>query len=110
MLDVLLGSRAAANVLLYLQCYDEGHASAVARTFAVSTSQVQKQLLKFELSGLLVSRMTGTARVYRWNLRCPVLGEVRALLQATLDLKSEDELDRHFRERRRPRRSGKPLR
>ena len=108
MLDTLFGSRGAENVLLYLQCYETGHAGAIARTFSTGASQVQKQLVKFEAGGLLVSRMTGTARVFGWNPRCPVLKEVRTLLQAALDLKSDDELQRHFRERRRPRRSGKP--
>lgn len=52
----LFGGRAAYQVLMYLENYNRGYAAEIARTFGVSLSQVQKQLLKFEELGLLVSR------------------------------------------------------
>lgn len=109
MLSALLGSLGAERVLLYLECYREGHASAIARTFGVGVSQIQRQLEKLESGGILVSRPVGTARVYTWNPRYPVLVELRALLRRALELQPPDETQKYFRERRRPRRTGKPF-
>lgn len=109
MLSTVLGSASAEHVLLYLQCYEQGHASDIARTFGISVSQARKQLVKLELGGVLVSRLVGTARLYTWSPRYLLVGELRALLQAALDRQTPEALQARFRQRRRPRRSGKPL-
>jgi predicted transcriptional regulator len=107
MLKALFGSTAAERTLLYLQNYGEGYAVGIARTFGLAPSQVLKQLTKFENAGLLVSRTIGRARVYYWNERNPLVKELRVLLQATLELLPDKELQQYYRERRRPRRKGK---
>ena len=107
MLKAVFGSAAAERTLLYLQNYGEGYAVGIARTFGLAPSQVSKQLTKFENAGLLVSRTVGRARVYYWNDRNPLVKDLRALLQATLELLPDEELQRYYRERRRPRRKGK---
>ena len=109
MLSTIFGSASAEHVLLYLQCYEQGHASDIARTFGISVSQARKQLVKFELGGVLVSRVVGSARLYTWNPRFLLAGELRTLLQAAIDRQPPDVLQARFRQRRRPRRSGKPL-
>lgn len=107
-LQTLLGGRAAARVLLFLENYGEGYASQIARTFAISLSEVRKQLSKFEEAGILVSRKLGTSRIYTWNPRDPALRYLRELLKSTLDDGiPEATLSQYFRERRRPRRKGK---
>lgn len=102
----LFGSKAAYRVLMYLQNYEQGYASQIAKTFGSSLSQVQKQLQKFEQLGLLVSRKEGSARVYYFK-RSPVVDELRKFLRAMLDVLPEQTIHKYYRERRRPRRYGK---
>jgi hypothetical protein len=52
----LFGSKAAYQVLMYLENYGSGYAAEIARTFGMSLSQAQNQLRKFEELGLFVSR------------------------------------------------------
>lgn len=109
-LEALFGGRAAARVLLFVENYGEGYASWIARTFEMPVSEIQKQLGKFEAAGILVSRMVGTSRMYTWNPRDPALAGLKQMLQSTLDYGiPEDRLKKHFRQRTRPRRKGKPL-
>ncbi len=109
-LETLFGGRAATKVLLFIENYSEGYASQIARTFEMPLSEVQKQLAKFEEVGILVSRMVGTSRMCTWNPRDPALNALRQLLQNTLnDGIPKERLNKYFRQRRRPRRKGKPL-
>ncbi len=109
-LETLFGGRAATRVLLFIENYSEGYASQIARTFEMPLSEVQKQLAKFEDVGILVSRMVGTSRMYTWNPRDPALNGLRQLLQNTLNYGIPNKrLNQYFRQRRRPRRKGKPL-
>jgi DNA-binding transcriptional ArsR family regulator len=109
MLEGILGNRTAEKVLLYLLVYEEGYASAIADTFEdVSLSMAQNQLERFERAGALVSRKLGRTRVFAWNPRYPFLAELQALVAKELEYLPEDERERYFRQRRRPRRTGKP--
>jgi len=109
-LEALFGGKAAARVLLFLENYGEGYASGIARIFAMPLSEVQKQLVKFEESGVLVSRIVGTSRIYTWNPRDPALKELQGLLRETLNEGiPEETLKKYYRERQRPRRKGKPI-
>jgi hypothetical protein len=73
-------------------------------------SEVQKQLKKFEEASVLVSRMVSRSRIYTWNPRDPALDGLRQMLRNTLDYDiPDDRLKEYFRQRRRPRRKGKPL-
>lgn len=109
-IETLFGGQAAAKVLLFIENYGEGYASAIARTFEMPVSEVQKQLKKFEQAGILISRTVGTSRMYTWNPRDPALNGLRQLLKSTLDHGiPADRLEKYFRQRRRPRRKGKPL-
>jgi DNA-binding transcriptional ArsR family regulator len=110
MLEGLFGNATAEKVLLYLEQYGEAYAKAVADTFdGVSLSMVQRQLERLERAGLLVSLLKGRTRLFTWNPRYPFLDEVRALLRKALRCLPEDERRRYFSQRRRPRRTGRPL-
>ncbi len=109
MLKELFGGKAPEQVLLYLANYDEGYGKAIADTFNISLSSVQKQLQKFENSGLLVSRLVGKTRLYTWNPRSPFVEQLKMLLAQRLKLTSEEEIKAYYRQRRRPRRADKPL-
>jgi len=102
----LFGSKAAYQVLMYMENYDQGYASQVSKTFGMSLSQAQKQLLKFEQLGLFVSRKEGSARVYYFK-RSPVVDALRKFLSSMLDVLPESTISKYYRERRRPRRHGK---
>jgi len=109
MLEAIVGSVAAEKVLLYLQNYEQGYGREIAATFDISNSQVQKQLLKLESGGLLVSQLVGRTRLYQWSRRNPLVPPFRALLKVALDSLPAGEQQRFFRKRTRPRRSGKAL-
>ena len=108
-LEAVFGSRSAAQVFLYLQNYGEGHSRAIADTFDAPNTGIQRQLKRLEANGLLVSRMVGNARVYGWNPRKRTVKELREFLEAELSAMPEDLQLKYFRQRLRPRRSGKPL-
>jgi DNA-binding transcriptional ArsR family regulator len=109
-LETLFGGKAAAKVLLYIENYGQGYAAGIAKTFEVSRSEIQKQLTKFEESGILVSQKVGNVRVYSFNPRDPALKELKSLLRITLEIGIPDKvLKKYYRERRRPRRQGKTL-
>ncbi|MEB3353768.1 MAG: hypothetical protein VKM34_05990 [Cyanobacteriota bacterium] len=48
------GDRTAAYVLLFLQCYGEGHAQCIAKTFGLGLNMTQRQLKRLEEQGVLV--------------------------------------------------------
>ena len=109
-LEALFGGQAATKVLLFIENYGEGYASSIARTFEMPVSEIQKQLKKFEEAGILVSRRVGTSRVFTWNPRDPALNGLRQMLKSTLEYGiPSDRLKKYYRQRRRPRRQGKPL-
>jgi hypothetical protein len=110
MLEGIFGNASAEKVLLYLEQYEEGYATASARTFdGLSLNMAQRQLDRFERAGALVSSLKGRTRLYTWNRRYPFRGELRALLKKALAQLPAAERKRYFTERRRPRRAGKPL-
>jgi hypothetical protein len=109
-LDAIFGNTSATRVLLFVQNYGEGYASQIARTYEdMSVSRALQQLDKFEAAGLLVSTTIGRSRVYTWNPRNPRVKALRYFLQELLNSLPVDKQRVYFRQRRRPRRRGKPL-
>jgi hypothetical protein len=70
---------------------------------------VQKQLLKFESAGLLMSQLKGKTRVFSFSPRFPFKNEMNQLLVKPLEFVPLEEKEKYFVSRRRPRRTGKPL-
>lgn len=89
-LETVFGNRTAARVALFIEQNREAYARQIANAFGISLSQVQKQLQRLELGGILVSRTIGRIRLYKWNtrsalvraLREGVAFELKALLEA----------------------------
>jgi DNA-binding transcriptional ArsR family regulator len=102
----IFGSQSACQVLLYLENYDKGYASEIARTFGISLNQAQNQLRKFEDAGLLVSRGEGNTRMY-YIKKSPVTDALRRFLREVLEMLPGETAEEYFRQRRRPRRFGK---
>lgn len=109
MYDRLFGNNVAKLCLLYVVNYGEGHINGIAKTFEVSPSQVQRQLLKLEADGILVSQFSGNTRIFRINPRLAIRKELTDLVEKMLACLPESESQKYFRQRRRPRRTGKAL-
>jgi len=108
-LDAIFGNRSAAQTLLFLQNYGEGHARRIATTFGVSHMAIQRQLKRLEADGILVSRMVGNSRIFSWNPRSATVKDLRMFLEAELGRLPVDITKEYFRQRQRPRRTGKEL-
>ncbi len=109
MLEALLGSVNRERVLLFLYVRKEGYAREIARFFKTDLSQVQKQLEKLEVGGVLYSRALGRTRVYGLNPRYAFRVQLEALLDKALLFYPPEERQRLTVTRTRPRRKGKPL-
>lgn len=109
MIENLLGNQTAEKVLLYIVNYNEGHTSGIAQTFELPKSQVRKQLLRLEAGGILVGRSIGNIRMFQMNPRCAYKKELEALLEKILSLVPKADQEKYYRQRRRPRRTGKVL-
>lgn len=109
MLEVLLGNATVEKVLLYISNYGEGYASGIAETFEIPKSQVYKQLIRLEGDGILVAQTKGNVRLFRLNPRLPYLIELEQLLKKVLSIAPRTEIEKYYRQRQRPRRTGKPF-
>ncbi len=109
MIEVLLGSKNAERVLLFLFAREEGYAREIARFYNTDVKSIQGQLDKMERGGVVVSRMVGKTRPYTLNPRYPFLNEVKALLEKALSFYPVEEQANLTMNRRRPRAKGKQL-
>ena len=109
MLEPILGSTSSERVLLFLFARKEGYPREIARFFNTDLAPIQRQLIKLEINGVLSSRLAGRTRLYRLNPRYAFKPEIENLLAKALDFYPPDERERLLLNRRRPRRSGKPL-
>lgn len=109
MIEVLLGNGTAVKILLYIENYGEGYISGIAKTFEISKSQVRKQLIRLENGGILVARDKGNLRLYTFNPRCFYKNELENLLKKVLSQLPRHEIEKYYRQRQRPRRTGKVL-
>lgn len=109
MIEGLVGNSTAEKVLLYIENYGEGYSSAIASTFDLAKSQVYKQLLRLEAEGILVAQQKGNIRFFSFNPRLPYLEELSSLLKKVLSLQSRTDIEKYYRQRQRPRRTGKRL-
>jgi len=109
MIEVLLGSKNAERVLIYIFTRDEGYAREIATFYGTDLKPIQMQLDKFEKGGVLVSRSIGRTRPYEFNPRYPFLNELKTLLEKALSFYPANEQEELRMNRRRPRAKGKDL-
>ena len=109
MIEVLLGSKNAERVLIFLFVREEGYAREIARYFETELKSIQGQLDKLERGGVLVSREVGKTRPYTFNPRYPFLNELKALLEKAFSFYPAREQEELTMNRRRPRARGKAL-
>jgi hypothetical protein len=109
MLAALFGSMSAERALLFLFARGEGYAREIARFYNTGLTPIQRGLEKFEVNGILYSRLAGKTRLYAFNPRYPFKPEIEKLLEKALTFYPPKEREALLMNRRRPRRSGKPL-
>ena len=107
MYAALFGNGVAEMCILYIVNYGEGHIRGIAATCGLHVRSVQLQLEKLEAGGILVNQMAGNTKLFKINPRLPIKAELIALANKILSLFPEDEVEQYFRQRRRPRRTGK---
>jgi len=109
MLEPLLESAVKEKALLFLHTHGESYPREIARAAGLNVNAVQYQLLKLEAGGVLYSKLKGRTRLFGFNPRYPFRRELEALLAKALAFVPEEEAERLYRPRLRPRRTGKPL-
>lgn len=109
MLEAIFGNQTAAKLMLYLFHYGEAYANGVSKDMDITLSQVQKQLDKFEIAGILVSKKLGTTRLYSFNPKLGVVKKIKELIEVFYESIPLTDREKMFSERRRPRRRGKPV-
>jgi len=102
MLSALFGSENAEKVLQFLNIRGSGYPREMATFYDIDVYAIQKQLEKFELGGLVVSKLVGRTRVYGFNPRYAFLSELKALLEKAFQFYPPEEIERLKMNRRRP--------
>ncbi len=109
MIETIFGNTTAAKIMLYLFHYGEAYTTGIAQDMGMARSQIQKQLDKFEDAGILVSKSMGRVRIYSFNPKLGVIKKLKDLIEVFYDSMPLEQKEIMFRERRRPRRRGKPV-
>jgi DNA-binding transcriptional ArsR family regulator len=109
MLEPLLESEKKEKILLYLYTHGEAYPMEIARAFGFYVNAVQNQLKKLEQGGILYSRLKGKVRLFGFNPRYPFKKELESLLNKVLQFVPDEEKEKFYLPRLRPRRTGKPL-
>ena len=104
----LFGSPIRTRVLQFLALAEESYPAEISRLFNAPLLTVQRVLRDLEQLGVVASRLRGRVRLVTLDRTWYAAAELRALLERTA---SADEMvsSAAASQRRRPRRSGKPL-
>ena len=109
MIKSIVGSESCEEVLIFLTARDEGYAKEIADFYGSKLYAIQKQLKKLDDANVLVSKKVGRTRLYQFNPRYPFVKELKVFLEKVLSYYPDDMQERLLMNRRRPRKSGKPL-
>ena len=103
------GSPSRTQVLKYLRMLSESFPRELSRLTGSRLASIQKALASLERDGLVVGRSAGRMRLFTLNPRFFAARELDALLLRLAE--TDSQVQRSVAElRRRPRRTGKPLR
>jgi len=109
MLEELFGSKNRERVLQYILANKQGYAKEIADFYNSSVDPIQKQLERLELGSILASQKVGRTRLFIFNPRYAFRQELEALLLKAREFYAPEEIERLTKQRKRPRRIGKPL-
>lgn len=109
MIEALLGSQSKEQALLFIVKRGSGYARQIATYYNCSVTPIKNQLEALEVGGVLISETIGKSRIFSLNPRYPFLKELLSLIEKVVSFLPPEELERLQNNRRRPRRSRKPL-
>jgi len=109
MLEGIFGSEKKEKILLYIYTNGESYPTEIARAFNFYLNGIQNHLLNMEYHGILYSKLKGNVRLFGLNPRYPFKKELESLLEKTLKFIPDEEKEKYYMPRLRPRRIGKPL-
>lgn len=109
MLTSVLRTRETEWILLFIAARGAGYAQEIADFFKANLRSVQRQLERLEAGGVLTSRTVGRTRLFSFNPRYPFRTELVALMDKAKRFYPPDLIERLDFDRRRPRRTRKPL-
>ena len=109
MLEELFGSKNRERVLQYILANNQAYAKEMADFYNSSVDPIQKQLERLERGSILVSQTVGRTRLFLFNPRYAFRKELEALLLKAREFYAPEEVERLTKQRKRPRRTGKPL-
>ena len=91
--------------------HGKANATELSRAFDSALDPIQKTLRKLEEGGLLASFLEGKTRVFQWNPRYPFMEEVQALAKKAYQFLPPEIQQTAYQsmKRKRPRKTGKPL-
>ncbi|MGD8535295.1 MAG: winged helix-turn-helix domain-containing protein [Candidatus Aminicenantes bacterium] len=105
----IFGSENKGKILLYIYTHGESYPREIAKMLGLYLNGVQKQLLNMEEDGILYSKLKGKVRLFGFNPRYPFKKELESLFEKILKFIPDEERERIYLPRLRPRRTGKPL-
>jgi hypothetical protein len=95
--------------LQYILANDQGYAKEIADFYESSVDPIQKQLERLEQGSILVSQTAGRTRLFMFNPRYAFRQELEALLLKAREFYAPEQIEKLTKQRKRPRRTGKPL-
>lgn len=104
----ILGNRSAEAALLHLFHYGETYGRAISNDLNLSLEPIQRQLEKFRLAGVLVSKKQGRTLIYTWNPKSRAASRLKDLVEVCYQSIPQERRTELFSTRRRPRAKDKP--
>ncbi len=97
------------RVLQYILANEQGYAKEIAEFYGSSVDPIKKQLVHLEKASILVTQTVGRTRLFMLNPRYAFKNELVSLLEKAREYYSPEEQERLTKQRKRPRRTGKPF-
>lgn len=95
MLTQLLGSKSAAEILLFILVNQTGYATQIAQNLFLALTPIQKGLDRLEKGGILTSFRAGRTKLYQLNTSYPLKSELERLLLRTYSLLPSEQKERY---------------
>jgi len=109
MLRPILSTREMEWILVFIAARGGGYAQEIADLFDANYRSVQRQLERLEAGGVLQSKLYGRTRLYSFNPRYTFLKKLLPLVEEVKKFYPAELVKKLDYNRRRPRRTGKPL-
>lgn len=109
MLEGLFGSIYKERILMFIFCREQGYAREMAVFYDIALTPIINQLKNLESGSVVFAQSQGRTKIYKLNPRYPFLQELKNLLEKALQFYPQDLKKKLLYNRRRPRKSNKPL-